>query len=119
MPTPASPQPIVFVTEDGLLTITLTLGKDPLSPHQEPLVTAAVELFWEGASPPEPIATEIRRNQPGLLAHLSDNGETLDGTLTMDLTPSGRIAIDADLLYGDHDDHHLIGVVAIFTPSGG
>jgi hypothetical protein len=119
MPTPASPQPIVFVTEDGLLTLTLTLGKDPLSPHQEPLVTAEVALFWEGASPPEPITTEIRRDKPGPLAHLSDNGETLDGTLTMAVTPSGRLAIDADLRYGRHDDHHLIGVVALFPPSGG
>jgi hypothetical protein len=116
MPTPPAPPPVLFVTEDGLVTFLFSLGVDPSSPTREPLVTADVELFWEGSSPPEPITAEIRPGKPGVLAHISDNGETLDGTLRMQPMPGGQLAIFGDVFYGDRDDHHIVGVMAIFSP---
>jgi hypothetical protein len=115
MPTAEIQKSIVFSTEDGLVTFLFTIGKDPLSPRQDPLVTADIELFWEGASPLEPITAELRPGQPAQLAHVSDNGYTLDGTLSLQSMSNGRLAILADIFYGQHDDHHLAGVLGIFS----
>lgn len=119
MPTDETQTPIVFSTEDGLVTFLFTIGRDQSSPRQDPLVTASIELFWEGASPPEPINAEIRLRQPAQLAHVSDNGYTLDGTLSLQSMSNGRFAIFADVSYGQRDDHHLEGVLAIFSPAIG
>ena len=54
-----------------------------------------------------------------MLAHISDNGETLDGTLRMQGMPGGQLAIFGDVYYGDRDDHHVVGVMAIFSPDNG
>jgi hypothetical protein len=116
MPTLDPQQPIVFSTEDGLVTFVFTIGKDPSSPHRDPLVTTDIELFWEGGSPPEPITAEIRVRQSTQLAHISDNGYTLDGTLSLQSMPNGQIAIVADVSYGNRDDHHLAGVLGVFSP---
>lgn len=117
MPTNDTQKPIVFSTDDGLVTFTFTIGKDPSTPHQDPLVTADIELFWEGASPPEPISVELRKRQPAQLAHVSDNGSTLDGTLSLQSMPNGQIAIFGDVSYGHRDDHHVEGVLGIFSPA--
>ena len=111
--------PIVFSTEDGLVTLTFLVGVDPNTPQGDPLVTAEIQLFWEGSSPPEPITTEVRMLQPATVAHISDNGYSLDGTLTLQTMSSGQVAIFADLNYGNRDDHHVTGVVGIFTPDQG
>lgn len=119
MPTAEIQKPIVFSTDDSLVNFVFTIGEDPLSPRQDPLVTASIELFWEGASPPEPITAEIRLRQPAQLAHVSDNGYTLDGTLSLKPMSNGQLAIFADISYGQRDDHHLEGVLGIFSPAIG
>jgi hypothetical protein len=119
MPTSSAAQPIVFTTEDGLVTFVFTVGQDLESPQRELIVTAEIELFWEGASPPEPVTAVVRLRQPAQLAHISDDGSTLDGTLSLARMPGDKLAIVADVYYGARDDHHVVGVLASFTPGQG
>lgn len=111
--------PIVFSTDDGLVTFVFTIGWVRSSPRLDPLVTADIELFWEGSSPPDPITAEIRLRHPAQLAHVSGNGYTLDGTLSLQSMANGQIAIFADVYYGDRDDHHIAGVLGTFSPALG
>jgi hypothetical protein len=115
MPTQETQRPIRFVTDDGLVTFTFTIGWNPSSPHRDPIVSADIALFWASGSPPDPLTAELGLRQPAQLAHASDNGYTLDGTLSLQSTPTGRIAIFADVRYGDHDDHHIGGVLGLFS----
>lgn len=114
MPTP-DPQPsIVFKTEDGLLTFTFLLGKDPQSPQQEPVVTAEIDLFWEQGSPLDPITVEVRLKPPAQLAYVSEDGSSIEGALWLRPTSDGRLAVMSDLQYGRTELHHLVGVLALF-----
>lgn len=121
MPTHETREPIVFSTEDSLVTFVFTIGKDASRPPQDLFITVAIELFWEGASPPEPLAAEIRMRQPAQIAHVSDNGYTLNARLDLQSMSNGRIAIVAEVDYGDRDDddhhHHLAGVLGTFSPA--
>jgi hypothetical protein len=115
MPIHETQWPIVFVTDDRLVTFVFTLSWNPSSPLRDPLVAADIALSWEGSSPPEPITTEIRLRHPAQLAHISDNGYTLDGTISLQPMTNGQIAIYANVYYGDRDDHHIDGVLGVFS----
>jgi hypothetical protein len=117
MPTQDAQWPIRFMTSDGLVifSFTFTVSWNPSRPGRDPVVSADIALLWEVSSPPDPITAEIRLRQPAQLAHVSDNGFTLAGTLSLHPMPSGRIAIFADVQYGDRDDRHIDGVLGIFS----
>jgi hypothetical protein len=115
MPIPEPPRPIRFVTDDELVTFVFTIARNPSGRHRDPVVSADIALLWEAGSPPEPVTAELGLRHPAQLAHISDNGYTLDGTLSLQAMPDGRIAILADVQYGDRDDHHLGGVLGIFS----
>jgi hypothetical protein len=119
MPTPETRKPIVFSTEDGLVTFVFTIGTDPSSPRHEPLIKVDISLSWEVGSPLEGVTAEIRVRQPARLEHVSDNGYTLDGSLGLQSVPNGQLAIVGDVYYGDRHDHHLLGVLGIFSPAAG
>jgi hypothetical protein len=124
MPTP-DPQPsIIFKTEDGLLTLTFLLGKDPQSPQQDPMVTAELDLFWEQGSPIDPITVEIRLKQLTKLVYPTKDNPSLKADLWLRPTPDGQLAVLGDIKYGQTEphikpgrtepSHHLAGVLALF-----
>jgi hypothetical protein len=124
MPIPVPVTSIVYVTDheddEEFVTFTFTLGVDPLSPRSAPLVTVEIDLSWEVSSPQDPITAELRPKQPAQLSHVSDDGQAIRGTLSLQPTLHGpQLAIFADVTYGVRDDHHLNGVLGTFTPVDG
>lgn len=115
MPIQEPQRPIRFVTDDELVIFVFTVGRNPSGRSRDPIVSVDIALSWETSSPPEPVTAELGLRHPAQLAHLSDNGYTLDGTLSLQAMPDGRIAILADVQYGDRDDHHIGGVLGIFS----
>ena len=119
MPIPAPERTFSFLTEDPVVTFTFTLGVDPLGPSKTPLVTAEIDLPWEVSSPHDPVTAELRLKRPALLNHISDDRETLSGQLSLQRLSDGRLAVNADVFYGEGGRHHLIGVLGIFPSTDG
>lgn len=107
-----------FVSADKLVTFTFQLGEDPQSPQGGLLVVVHVTLFWETASPPDPIIAELRPGRDTELDHLSDDGATFAGTLRLRGMSDGSLAVIGDVTYGERGEHHLIGTLAILSCPG-
>lgn len=107
-----------FTSADKLVTFTFQLGEDPQSPQGGLLVFVHVTLFWETASPPDPIIAELRPGRDTELDHLSDDGATFIGTLRLRGMSDGSLAVIGDVSYGARGEHHLIGTLAILSGPG-